>query len=98
MVDQMLSRIFTFTSNGSDWILKKINGVEVRLVSHWRISGSPYLALLSAPQNLNCLRNIRNRHDNNSFSYCFIAAWHFKDGPNLHGNASWRLHTSTDKY
>ena len=67
MLDQMLSSLFTFTSLASGWILEKINGVEVRLVSHLPIKGSSYLALPSALQNLNYLLNIRNHDDNNCF-------------------------------
>ena len=85
MLDHMLSSLFAFTSHGCGWILKKKKPVEVRLVSHLQIRGSSYLALSSALQNLKYLLNIRNRDDNNCFLYCFIAVWHFKDEPSLHG-------------
>ena len=98
MLDQMLTSLMSFTSHGSGWILQKIIGLNIRLVSHVPIRASSFIALPSSLQSMACLLNIRNRNDNNCFLYCYVAAWHFKFGPSLHDNVSWRLRTSPETY
>ena len=98
MVNQMLSSLVSFFSHGSGWVLKKIICLDIRIVSHLPIRGSSYIALPPQLQNVNCLLNIRNREDNNCFLYCYTAAWHYKYGPSLHENVSWRLRTSPETY
>ena len=72
MLDQILSSLFNFTSHGSGWMLKDINGLYVKLVSYVPVRGSSYLALPSDLQSMNCLLNIRNREDNNCFLCCYV--------------------------
>ena len=98
MLDQMLTSLMSFTSHGSGWILQKIIGLNIPLVSHVPIRASSFIALPSSLQSMACLLNIRNRNDNNCFLYCYVAAWHFKFGPSLHDNVSWRLRTSPETY
>ena len=86
MLDQMLTSLMSFTSHGSGWILRKIIGLNIRLVSHIPIRASSFIALPSSLQSMACLLNIRNRSDNNCFLYCYVAAWHLKFGPSLHEN------------
>ena len=45
MLDQMLTSLVTFTTHGSGWVLKQILGLNLRLVSHFPIRGSSYIAL-----------------------------------------------------
>ena len=98
MLDQMLSSLFSFTSHGSGWMLKDINGLYVKLVSYVPIRGSSYLALPSDLQSMNCLLNIRNREDNNCFLYCYVAAWHFTYAQSLYENLGWRMRTNPETY
>ena len=39
MLDQILSSLFSFTSHGSGWMLKDINGLYVKIVSYVPIRG-----------------------------------------------------------
>ena len=98
MLDQMLSSLFSFTSHGSGWMLKVIDGLYVTLVSYVPIRGSSYLALPSDLQSMNCLLNIRNREDNNCFLYCYVAAWHFTYAQSLYENVGWRMRTKPETY
>ena len=98
MLDQMLTSLVTFTTHGSGWVFKKIIGLNIRLVSHVPIRGSSYIALPPFLENMKCLLNIRNHGDNNCFIYCYVAAWHFKFGPSLHENVTWRMRTSPETY
>ena len=98
MLDQMLSSVFSFTSHGSGWMLKEINGLYVKLVSYVPIRGSSYLALPSDLQSMNCLLNIRNREDNNCFLYCYVAAWPFTYAQSLYENVGWRMRTNPETY
>ena len=77
ILDQMLSSLFSFASHRSGWMLKEINGLYVKLVSYIPLRVSAFFALPSDLQSVNCLLNIRNRHDNNSFLYSYVAGWHF---------------------
>ena len=63
----MLSSLFSFTSHGSGWMLKDINGLYVKLISYVPTRGSSYLPFPSDLQSMNCLLNLRNREDNNCF-------------------------------
>ena len=98
MLDQMLSSLFSFTSHGSGWMLKDINGLYVKLVSYVPIRGSSNPALPSDLRSMNCLLNIRNREDDNCFLYCYVAAWHFTYGQSLYENVGWRMRTNPETF
>ena len=98
MLDQKLSSLFSFTSHGSGWMLKDINGLYVKLVSYVPVRGSSYLALPRDLQSMNCLLNIRNPEDNNCFLFCYVAAWHFTYVESLFENFVWRMRTNPETY
>ena len=98
MLDQISSSLFSFTSHGSGWMLKDVNGFHVKQVSYVPIRGSSYLALPNDLQSMNCLLNIKNRENNNCFLYCYVAAWHFAYAQSLYENVGWRMRTNPETY
>ena len=94
----MLSSLFSFTSHGSGWILKDINGFYVELVWYVPLRGSFYLALPSDLQSMNCLLNVKNPEDNNCFLYCYVAVWLFAYAQSLHENVGWWMRTNPEIY
>ena len=83
MVQQVICVLNCFSSNGSGWVLEKINNLELKIVKFNPIRGSSYLALPSELVNDRNLINIRNINDSNCFLYCYTAAYHMKYGPVL---------------
>ena len=97
MVQQTICVLNCFSSNGSGWVLEKINNSELKIVKFNPIRGSSYLALSSELVNNRHLLNIRNINDSNCFLYCYTAAYHMKYGPVLE-STSWRTITSPALY
>ena len=97
-VGQLLSSLFSFTSHVSWCVLKEINGLYVKLVSHMPMRGSSYLALPSDFQCLNRLFNVRNRDDNNCFLYCYVVAWQLVYAQSLNENVGRRMRTNPETY
>ena len=95
---QLLSSLFSFTCPGSGWMLKDINGLYVKLVPYVTIRDSSYHALLSDPQSMNCLLNIRNREINNFFLYCYVTACHSTYAQSVYENVGWRMRKNQEKY
>ena len=98
MLDQMVSSLFSFSSQGSGWMLKDINGLYVKLVWYVPIRGSSNLAFPNDLRSMNCLLNIRNREDNNCFLYCYVAAWPFTYAQSLYENVGWLMRTNPKTY
>ena len=66
----------TFNSLRTDWTLKKVLKVGVKLARFRPIHGSSYIALLPKVANCRGLLNVRNHEDRDYFRYCFVAAYH----------------------
>ena len=98
MLDQMLWSLFSSTSQRTEWILKEINGLYVKLVSYVPIRRSSYLGFPSGLQSMNCLPDIRNRDHHNCFLNCYVAAWHFAYAQSLYENVCWRMKTNPETY
>ena len=78
LVHQILKTVNSFASNGSGWIINKIDRIVLNVVRISPITASPYMKL---PPNFDrkvsqYLMNLRNTNDNNCFGYCITAAYH----------------------
>ena len=83
MLSKMLNILFMFLSQGSGWILRKVNRLEINIAAFATVHASSYIALPSFLNGCRSLFNIRNQFDHNCFLYCFVAAYHIKNRINL---------------
>ena len=72
-----------FSSQGSGWISRKVNRLEIKIAAFATVHGSSYIALPGFLHGCRSLLNIRNHFDQNCFVYCFVAAYHIKFRINL---------------
>ena len=83
MVEQLFLAFNKFAFHGSGWILDQIINIEIRLAKAKPIMSSSYLALPGKLARTCSLLNIRNQEDENSFLYCYTAAYHLNFGTRL---------------
>ena len=82
MLIKMLNILFMFSSQGSGWILRKVNRLEIK-IAFAPVHASSYIALPGFLNGCRSLLNIRNHFDHNCFVYCFVAAYHIENRINL---------------
>ena len=97
MAQQMICVLNWFSSNGSGWVIEKINNLELKTVKFNPIRSSWYLALPSELFNNCYLLNILNINDSNCSLYSYTEAYHMKYGPVLE-STSFRTITSPALY
>ena len=83
MLNKMLNILFMFSSQGSGWILRKVNRLEIKIAAFAPVHASSYIALPGFLNGCRSLLNIRNHFDHNCFVYYFVAAYHIKNRINL---------------
>lgn len=99
MVQQMMTSLFNFASQGSGWVLDKIVEGQIKFARFSPIRGSSYIALPASLNSEQSLLNIRNFGDHNCFLYCFTAWYHQRNGPELlPPGGNWRRRTSPFVY
>ena len=88
-----------FSSQGSGWILRKVNRLEIKIAAFAPVHASSYIALPDFLNGCRSLLNIRNHFDHNCFVYCFVAAYHIKNRINLLTEGRWGTEkTNPDTY
>ena len=80
---KMLNILLMFSSQGSGWILRKVNRLEIKIAAFAPVHASSYIALPCFLNGCRSLLIIRNLFDLNCFVYCFVAAYHIKNRINL---------------
>ena len=79
MLKKKLNILFMFSSQGSGWILRKVNRLEIKLATFVPVRASSYIALSGFLNGCRSLLNIRNHFDHNCFVYCLVAAYHIEN-------------------
>ena len=79
MLSKMLNILSMFSSQGSGWILRKVNRLEIKIAAFAPVHASSYIALPGFLNGCRSLLNIRNHFGHNCFKYCFVAAYHIKN-------------------
>ena len=79
MLSKMLNILFMFSSQGSGWILRKVNRLEIKIAAFAPVHASLYIALPDFLNGCRSLLTIRNHLDHNCFVYCFVAAYQIKN-------------------
>ena len=77
-VQHIVNVVSMYATSGSDWIIEKVEKLDIQFAKFNPIRRSTYRALpaeLSAPK---CLLDTRNFNDTNCFLYCFTAAYHLQ--------------------
>ena len=83
MLSKMLNILFMFSSQGSGWILRKVNRLEIKIAVFAPVHASSCIALSGFLNGCRSLLSIRNHFDHNCFVYCFVAEYHIKNRINL---------------
>ena len=66
MLSKMLNSFFMFSSQGSGWILRKVNSVEAKIAAFATdVHASSYIALQGFLSGCRSWLNIRNHYDHN---------------------------------
>ena len=78
LVDNIVSKLVSFSSYGSGWQLQTIDKITVKLVRYIPVRGSSFIPF---PDNYPLRRdpnllNIHNANDDKCFLYCFTAGYH----------------------
>ena len=79
MLSKILNPLFMFLQ-GSGWILRKVNRLEIKIAALASVHASSYIALLAFLNGCSSLLNIQNHFDHHCFVYCFVSAYPIKSG------------------
>ena len=77
LIEQMVNAINTFASQGSGWIVERIEKLAVSFAAFSPIRAGSYIDLCDSLKPVKqSFTNIKTRNDQKCFLYCFVAAYH----------------------